>query len=176
MFKVRESVQLLPDTCKFTLSEGGLISLDMVNAEGEAEHYERVVAVRAFPLTAPDEFISLRKPDTKEKGHGKEVGFIRYLNEFDAETQKLINDELDRRYFVPEIFKIKKMKEKYGYSYWDVVTSAGDITFVVVNPTGNIRSLEDDRVLMYDIDGNVFQILDAEKLDKASYKKIEIYL
>ena len=44
------------------------------------------------------------------------------------------------------------------------------------NPTSSIRTLEDGRVFMYDIDGNCFTIDDPLKLDKASYKKVEIYL
>ena len=59
---------------------------------------------------------------------------------------------------------------------WDVTTSAGRVEFIMNNPTSNIRTLEDGRVFMYDIDGNCFTIEDPKKLDKHSYKKVEIYL
>ena len=68
------------------------------------------------------------------------------------------------------------MKEKLGQNYWDVVTDAGNFSFVVRNSGSNIRTLEDGRVLIFDIDGNCFEIPDPDKLDKASYKKIEMYL
>ena len=39
-----------------------------------------------------------------------------------------------------------------------------------------LRMLEDGRVFIHDIDGNCFCISDPAKLDKASFKKIEIYM
>ena len=60
--------------------------------------------------------------------------------------------------------------------YWEVDTSAGKVSFVLNNPYSNIRTLEDGRVFIFDIDGNCFMISDPAKLDKASYKRIEIYL
>ena len=57
-----------------------------------------------------------------------------------------------------------------------MVTSAGNVTFVMNNPFSNIRILEDGRILINDIDGNVFGIQDPTKLDATSLKKIEIYL
>ena len=95
---------------------------------------------------------------------------------FDAETQALLLEELDRRYFTPEIKKINSVKDKFGYLYWDVVTTAGNVTFVLNNPFSNIRILEDGRIIINDVDGNVFTILEPDKFDPASFKKIEIYL
>ena len=50
------------------------------------------------------------------------------------------------------------------------------MTFVVNNPFGNIRILEDGRMFINDVDGNSFVIPDPKKLDPASYRKIDIYL
>lgn len=172
----RVSILLTKENAKFRRSGGGLISLDIINAKGEPETFERVVILRSFPVTNPDEFLSVREPDSKKQGRGNEIGMIRYMKDFDGETQKLFADELDRRYFTPEIKKINSVKDKFGYLYWDVATTAGNITFVLNNPFSNIRVLEDGRILINDIDGNVFEILEPEKLDSSSLKKIEIYL
>ena len=172
----RVSIDLAPENAKFKRSGGNLISLDIINDKGEPESFERVVILRSFPVTNPDEFLSVREPDSKKQGRGKEIGMIRYMSSFDEETQALFREELDRRYFTPEIKKINSVKDKFGYLYWDVVTSAGNVTFVLNNPFSNIRILEDGRILINDIDGNVFQILEPQKLDSASLKKIEIYL
>lgn len=172
----RVSIPLTPENAKFTRSGGGLISLDITNDKGEPESFERVVILRSFPVTNPDEFLSVREPDSKKQGRGKEIGMIRHMSDFDEETQKLFLEELDRRYFTPELQKINSVKDKFGYLYWDVVTTAGNVTFVLNNPFSNIRILEDGRILINDIDGNVFQISDPKKLDAASLKKIEIYL
>ena len=172
----RVSIPLTPENAKFSRSGGNLISLDIINDKGEPESFERVVILRSFPVTNPDEFLSVREPDSKKQGRGKEIGMIRHMSDFDEETQKLFAEELDRRYFTPELKKINSVKDKFGYLYWDVVTTAGNVTFVLNNPFSNIRILEDGRILINDIDGNVFQISDPKKLDSASLKKIEIYL
>ena len=172
----RVSIALTPENAKFRRSGGGLISLDIINDKGEPESFERVVILRSFPVTNPDEFLSVREPDSKKQGRGREIGMIRHMSDFDGETQKLFAEELDRRYFTPEILKINSVKDKFGYLYWDVNTTAGNVTFVLNNPFSNIRILEDGRILINDIDGNVFEILEPQKLEPASLKKIEIYL
>ena len=187
----RESVMLTPQNAKFFASKGGLISMTLIHGDGtpskedgmpskkdggDDEFFERVVVMRAFPISNPDEFISVREPDNKKKGKGKEIGMIRRLSDFDEASVRLIIDELDRRYFSPIIQRIYSVKEKFGYSYWESDTSAGRVTFILNNPFSNIRVLEDGRIYINDIDGNSFEIPDPKKLDTASYRKIEIYL
>jgi hypothetical protein len=174
--KERVSVALNPENAKFKRSKGGLISLDLKNADETEEFFERIVIFRCFPITNPDEFLSVREPDSKKMGRGKEIGMIRYMKDFPEDQRQLFLDELDRRYFSPEITKISSVKEKFGYTYWDTETDAGSMTFILNNPFSNIRALEDGRIFINDIDGNRFQIKDPTKLDANSYKKIEIYV
>lgn len=176
MFNKRESVDLTPANCRFYRSEGGLISMELTLPEKEVEQFERIVVLRSFPISNPDEYISIREPSTRRRGNGAEIGLIRNMHDFDEATVKLLNEELDRRYFTPELLKIYSLKEKFGYLYCEAETSAGRITFVLNNPYSNFRTLEDRRVLISDIDGNAFMIKDPENFDKASLKKIEIYL
>ncbi len=176
LFKHRESIALTPDNAWFSASTGGLISLKIINAEGETEEFERVVIRRSFPVSAPDEFLSVREPDSRKKGRGSEIGMIRNINVFDKATVDLLNAELELRYFTPEIKKITAAKEKFGYCYWEADTSAGHVSFVLNNPFSNIRKLEDGRILIADMDGNCFLIPNPEALDRQSYKVIEIYI
>jgi hypothetical protein len=176
LFKHRVSITMTPENSWFSLSTGGLISLKIINADGEEETFERVVIRRSFPVTAPDEFLSVREPDSRIKGRGSEIGMIRNINIFDKDTVKLINDELEVRYFTPEIKKITSAKEKFGYTYWEAETTAGSASIVLNNPFSNIRVLEDKRIFISDMDGNCFIIPDPSKLDKLSYKYIEIYI
>ena len=141
IFKKRQSVRLTPENAKFYPSDGGLISLSL-RGENGTEEFERVVAVRSFPITDPDSFIAIREPDTKNKERGAEIG----------------------------------LKEKLGYIYCDADTTAGKFSFVFRNPSSNVRTLEDKRVMISDIDGNCFVIRDPGALDRASYKRIEVYL
>ena len=175
LFQHRKSVPLTPHNAKFFRSPGGLVSMNLINADGSVEIFERVVLVRAFPITNPDEFISVREPG-RNGGSGDEIGMIEKIALFDAETVAVLSEELDRRYFIPEITKIYSMKEKYGYHYTEAQTSAGRVKFVLNNPSNNIRTLEDGRILITDTDGNCFCLPDPSKLDKQSYRIIEIYL
>jgi hypothetical protein len=169
----RVSIALTPQNAAFKRSEGGLISLDLKETN---EFFERIVIFRCFPITNPNEFLSVREPDSKKMGRGKEIGMIRYMKDFPQEQQALFIEELDRRYFSPEIIKIKSVKDKFGYMYWEAETDAGSMNFILNNPFSNIRSLEDGRVFIHDMDGNSFHIKDPQKLDSHSLKKIEIYI
>lgn len=175
-FKKRKSVELTQENAKFFRSEGGLVSLTLTNEDGSDEFFERVLPIRSFPITEPEEFISIREPETKDKGKGDEIGMIRRMSDFPEDVQALLREELSRRYFTPEILKIFSVKEKFGYSYWEVQTSSGKISFVMTTPSSNIRTLEDGRVFIHDIDGNCFAITDPTRLDKASFRHIEIYM
>lgn len=175
LFKRRPSIALTPENAHFTASQGGMISLTVQGEEGE-EFFERVVVLRSFPVTAPDEFLSVREPDTRQKGRGSEIGMIRYLSDFDEATRALINAELDLRYFTPTIQKIISVKDKFGYSYWEAETTAGRVSFVLNNPFSQIRVLEDRRIYISDMDGNSFVIPDPTALDRASYRRIEVYI
>ena len=171
---IEESIDITPDNAVFCRSGGGLVSLKIKNDDKE-QIIERVCLVRAFPISNPDEYISVREPSSA-RGDGREIGMIRDLNKFDTETVALLNEELERRYFTPEISKIYSVKEKFGYLYFDAVTSAGKIAFTMTNPYSNFRKLENGSVLITDIDGNCFRITSPEKLDRNSYKKIEVYI
>lgn len=173
IFSHRLSVTLTPDNAKFFHSKGGLISMHYTAPDGNEETFERVEIIRAFPITNPDEYLAVRNASG---GRRDEIGLIHSIHVFDKDTVALLNEELDRRYFVPEITKIYSMKEKYGYHYTEALTSAGRIKFVMNNPSNSIRTLEDGRVLITDTDGNCFCLRDPQKMDKASYRMIEIYL
>ena len=173
IFSTRLSVNLTPDNAKFFHSKGGLISLCYTAPDGTEETFERVEIIRSFPITNPDDYLAVRNASG---GRREEIGLIPSIHLFDKETVDLLNEELDRRYFIPEITKLYSMKEKYGYHYAEAQTSAGRIKFVMNNPSNSIRTLEDGRVLITDTDGNCFCLRDPQKLDKASYRMIEIYL
>lgn len=176
LFIARKSVVLKPSNARFLRSAGNLISLELTNADGNKEFFERVVILRSFPISNPDEFLSVREPDAKKSGRGKEIGLIRRMSDFDEETARLIDEELSLRYFSPVITKINSIKEKFGYYYWEAETTSGKVSFVLNNPYSNIRVLENGGVHIIDMDGNCYELPDPKALDKASYKKLDVYL
>jgi hypothetical protein len=74
----------------------------------EDRSYLKVSVLRAFPLSEPDRFLSVRDGDNKE------VGLIVNPEELDVENRRLVDQELDRRYFAPIITRIVAAKERFG--------------------------------------------------------------
>jgi len=136
----------------------------------ENKYYDRVYLHRAFPFDNPFSYISVLDKDSKE------IGFIREMSDFHEESQKLIIDELHRKYYSPKIISILSVNERYGYSYWKVTTDAGPLTFTLQDTYRSILKVDTNRVYIVDMDGNRYEIPEVEKLDFKSYKKIELYL
>ena len=154
------------DNASFKPTPGGFVSLEF-----EGKIYSRVYFHRAFPFSAPDEYISVRESE----GKNKEIGMIRNLNEL-GETQKLVKKQLELRYFTPKITSVYKVKEEYGYSYWNTVTDRGEIRFTVTMGGNSIIKLSDVRLIITDLDGNRFEIPDTERLSGRELKMLDLYL
>jgi hypothetical protein len=130
----------------------------------------RVFFHRCFPFETPDEYISVLNKD------GREYAMIRDLNEMPAEAQEIIRNELERKYLCPTVTKIKSLKEKLGYSFWEVETDKGEMLFSMHDTYRNIARVGDGMLIITDVDGNRYRIDDVSKLDRKSFKKIELYL
>lgn len=135
---------------------------------GEAE--VRAQLYRQFPFEAEWEFISVMNEEQEE------IGIIRNVSLFDAETENLLRDELRRRYYAPVIERVISVKERYGFSYWKVHTPEGDVSFTLHDTYRSIIHAGQNRLILLDVNGNRFEIPDALALDRKSYKKIELYL
>ena len=131
----------------------------------------RVYFHRAFPFDMPHSYISVLDKDQKE------IGMIRELSALAEDTQKIILSELGRKYYAPRIKKILSVKERYGFSYWRVdLENASDFSFTVQDTYRSMLKIDHEHVFIVDVDGNRFEIPSVEALDRASYKKIELYL
>lgn len=156
---------LSPAECHFERSPGGLLSLEL-----DGQVYQNVAIYRAFPFTFGDRYLSVRDKDDNE------LGIIRSLAEFDRKTQALLREELERRYFVPVITRIERIKEEFGYVYWDVETDRGPRRFTVRGIQQSVLSVGPDRLLIIDVDGNRFEIPKLSALDQKSIRLLETLL
>ena len=161
---------LTGESVRFHRSVGGLLAMVHKTPEGERK-YDRVIVLRAFPLTAPEEYLSVREP-TEGK---REIGMVRRLSDLDEESERLVRSELATRYYVPHITRIHSMHRRRVF-YMDVDTDLGRRKLTMRDNVNAVRLLEDGRVLFTDVDGNTFEIPDPKALDKASYRKIEVFL
>lgn len=156
---------LTPQNSNFYKSKGGFLALK----SGENE-YTRVSLFKAFPFSHSNNYVSVRDKD------GKEIGLIKDVNEFSKDVIDLFNEELSRRYFLPTIKSISSIKDEFGYSYWDVITSIGAKTFTIRKDNNSFIPINEHRILVVDVDGNRYEISDYAKLDSKSYKLIELLL
>jgi hypothetical protein len=160
---------LTPKMCSFKRTEGGFVSLEMSGGEKE-EKYDRILLYRAFPFTAPNQYISVREADTK----AREIGLIEDLSVFPEDVRVLLNGQMELRYFTPKISRVLDVKQEFGYAYWDVLTDRGPCKFTM--NSGSIPHLTETRLLISDIDGNRFEIVDYTQLPQADVKKLDLFL
>lgn len=178
-------VYFTPENAVFYETEGGFAALKAfipkVNKDDLAMETEkdgenvwqdlgRVLFHRAFPYDKPDEYVSVQDED------GREYGIIRNLADFDDKGREIIDKALKRKYFCPEITRIRKLKEQLGYAFLEVDTTVGETEIVLRDAFGSIARISDTYLVINDISGNRYVIPDVSALDKKSYRKIELYL
>jgi len=158
---------LKPEECVFTRTSGGFVRLDF-----RGTVYPRVAVHRCFPFSAPDEYISIRESDESSQ----EIGLIQKLDDWDHDTQAMLREQLELRYFNPKITRIKHVREEYGYAYWDVGTDRGDCRFVVRMGSGTVIHIGSGRYMVTDVDGNRFKIPNIHTLSPQEMKKLDMFI
>lgn len=128
-----------------------------------------VVPVRAFPLAAPEEGISL----VSLEGH--ELAWIEQLSSLPTAVQLLLHEELALRDFVPEIRRLVSVSSFGTPSTWTVETDRGNTAFVLKGEE-DIRRLKGSALLIAASEGVQYRIADMTALDKASRRLLERFL
>ena len=148
------------------------MTLTAPDAEGtvETKTYDRIFLHRAFPFDYPYAYISVLDADSKE------LGLIADVNELDTEAAEMLRAELDRKYYTPVIKQILSLKDKFGFSYWKVVTDEGELSFTLRDTFQSLMKVGGTRIFVNDIDGNRYEIPNIEELDRKSFRKIELFL
>lgn len=122
----------------------------------------RLQALRAFPLTHPEEHIVLRD------GAGKEIGVVRDLRELAEPAQSLVREELRRRYFLPVVTAIYDVTERFGSSVWELETDRGPCSVTTRAMNEAVFEVEPNRFLITDVENNRYEIKNLAALDAAS--------
>ena len=158
---------LTKENAKFSRTDGGFVALKF----GEKE-YSRVGVYLTFPLTEPEEYISIREADEK----AKEIGIIEKLSQLDKDQQDMIREQIKLRYFMPTITKVLDIKDEYGYAYWNVITSFGACRFTTRMSGDAVILLGESRLMVTDIDGNRYDIPDFYQLSVIERKKLDLFI
>ena len=141
----------------------------LVLTDAEGERHAGVTPVRAFPLSAPDEGVSL------VGSGGRELVWIDSVEALPPQTRALIEEELAVRDFAPTLLKLHAVSSFGVPSTWTVSTDRGDTSFVL-KAEEDIRRLDGGALLIASAHGVQFRIPDVKVLDRASRKLLERFL
>ena len=132
--------------------------------------HENVTPVRAFPIAAPAEGLSLVGSD------GHELLWIDRLGHLAAPVRQLIEDELEAREFVPTIEKIVAVSSFSTPSTWQVETDRGPAS-LVLKAEEDIRRLGGrTHLLISAADCMQFRVKDTTALERHSRRLLERFL
>jgi hypothetical protein len=151
----------------FRLARNAFGRLVLTTAAGDT--LDGVVPVRAFPISAPGEGISLVGPD------GHEAAWIERLDDLSAPLRQLVEEELARREFMPQIRRIRSVSSFATPSTWQVDTDRG-ATSLVLWGEEFIRRLGKSGLLIEDSHGIHFLVRDIGALDVASRRLLDRFL
>jgi hypothetical protein len=145
-------------------TSGRLVLTDALGAQ-----HVGIVPVRAFPLSAPDDGVSLVGSD------GKEVLWLDRLDALPSEARALLAEDLAARDFAPTLQKLHKVSSFGVPSTWTISTDRGDTSFVL-KAEEDIRRLDGGALLIASAHGVQFRIPDVKALDRATRKLLERFL
>jgi hypothetical protein len=131
--------------------------------------HDGVLPVRAFPISAPEAGLSLVSSD------GKELAWIDAIHQLPAAMRALIEAELNRREFMPEIRQIRAVSSYAPPSTWKVDTDRGDAEFVLKGEE-DIRRVHASTLLIADGHGVQYLIRDFYALDAHSRRLLDRFL
>ncbi|MDR2570818.1 MAG: DUF1854 domain-containing protein [Oscillospiraceae bacterium] len=158
-----------PEKAEFFQTPGGFTAMKYKDTE-----YKRIALRRSMPTTNPSMFISVADHENKE------ICVIRSLSELSTEQLRIVSDELDKRYYCPNVIEIKSVKDKMGYVYIELILLGQGEEFekncAVKDVNKNIRLIDDNRLIIIDVDGNRYLVESLNELDKKSLKRLEPYL
>jgi len=126
----------------------------------------RVKARRCFPYSFGARYISIRD------GSEEEIGIIRDLGKLTKQHRRWIEEDLEMRYFTPQVKSINAIKHRFGGVEWYVDTDRGPKKLITRGVHDTMTEVQPGRYLITDVDGNRYELC-ADALDEASRSKLD---
>jgi hypothetical protein len=120
-----------------------------------------------FPLSSPSRLTSLLD------GAGDEVAILRNPVDLDSNSKKLLEEELDRRYFTPRLNTLLRVKFEAGMWHFVADSQRGEVDFFVRNWRDNAQEIAPGRWQINSVDGARYEIPNLEALDAESRKLMD---
>jgi hypothetical protein len=121
----------------------------------------------AFPLSNPDEFVSILD------GAGNEVAIIEDPVQLDPQSRELMQSEFDRRYFTPRLGHLNVVRLEAGMWHFVADSQRGEVDFFVRNWRDSAQEISPGRWYINSVDGARYEIADLEGLDAGSRKLMD---
>ena len=131
--------------------------------------FEGLTVVRAFPISAPQEGISLLD------AHGHEVIWLDNWGDAPEAAQAKLEQELRSRDCIPIIERLLSVNTFATPSTWQVQTDRGNTTLLLKGEE-DIRRLPDGGLLIQDGHGLTFRITHFHQLDRESRRLLDRFL
>jgi hypothetical protein len=128
-----------------------------------------VTVVRAFPIGAPDEAVSVLSAE------GHELLWLEAPLTLPEAQKTAVMTALQAREFMPEIQRVDAVSSFTTPSVWSVQTSRGPAQFVLRGEE-DIRRLSGQTLIVADEHGVQFLIRDLPALDRHSRKLLDRFL
>jgi hypothetical protein len=132
--------------------------------------YPKVKVVLAAPLSRPREHVSFLN------GKGEEIVMLPSLEDLDAESRQVAEQELQRRYLTCQVQQLLSLRQEFGVTYWEADTDRGVRDFVIRDHQENCVWLSETHLLLIDVDGSRFEIPDRRLLDERSQQLLDSIL
>ena len=149
------------------LSRNALGRLDLIDADGQ--FHGAVTPVRAHPISAPDEGVSLVGQD------GHELAWIPRLSALPPADRELLDSEFAVREFMPTVQALLAVSTFSTPSQWTVQTERGEAQFILKTEE-DIRRLGEGKLMITSSHGLQFLVPDRFALDRHSRKLLERFL
>jgi len=131
--------------------------------------HERVVVVRAFPIAAPTESVSILSVE------GRELVWIDRLDALPASQRAVLEEALMGREFMPEIQRLDSVSSFATPSIWSVQTDRGPTDFVLKGEE-DIRRLSANTLIVADAHGVQFLIRHLPSMDRHTRKLLDRFM
>ncbi|MFY8221541.1 MAG: DUF1854 domain-containing protein, partial [Pirellulales bacterium] len=154
----------------FTIGQHGRIELH----EDGAPLAAGIFVVQTFPASHPDEFLSVR--GWGESGDEVELGMLRRLADWPAESQGVVRTALARRSLVRRIERVHDAKLAHGYVDFDVETDVGRQAFTIRWTASQAVDFGADGKMLVDTEENRWVVPQVDALPKPDREKFLHYV
>ncbi len=141
----------------------------LVLTDAEGVRHVGVTAVRAFPLQAPDEGLSIVGLD------GHEHVWLDRLTDLPERDRQAVESSLAEREMIPVIERIVSVSTFSTPSVWTLDTDRGPARLVLKGEE-DIRRLPNGDLLIADTHGLHYLLRDPAKIDRGTKRLLERFL